>query len=265
MSQNGNTEKDTKDSGNSSSNDEEQSHAKHQELVPVSRYELVVTNPIVAALSKAFHWKPSTAVARIERALPDKFEQQVYLGVAESFRIHPESLAKLLSLYRGAKPLSVNDLDRRSVGKNVVANSFGDFSDFFEACMALIKVVSKEFAAFNLSMELAARIVLAYGPNNPEQVIEMIDTNLDECSEFFEISTSRPYGERMRMCTWFFITDILPELQRRGVPNPLDTSEFIGDLAWQTYCLGEELSVDREDPELEKRIRELVRGDIDEY
>src|SRR6266481_2244098 len=174
-------------------------------LVPAQRYELTTTNPMVVALSKAFRWKPETVIARIERALPNKFEQQVYLGVAESFRIRPESLAKLLELYRGGKPLSPSDLERRPMGKNVVSNSFGDFSDFFEACMNLVKIVSKEFEAFGIGMEFAARIVLAYGPNNPEQVIEMVDANLDECCEFFQISSHHSYPVRLRLCVWHFI------------------------------------------------------------
>ncbi len=260
MSQHEDKSEETGATGNPSSKEGSPSQNPKQDLVPAERYSLTPANPIIVGLSRAFHWTPATAITRIEQALPDKFEQQVYLGVAESFRIHPESLAKLLRLYRGSKPLSVHDLERRPMGQNVVSNSFGDFSDFFEACMNLVKVVAKEFEAFSINMEFAARIVLAYGPNNPEQVIEMIDANLDECCDFFGISKYRGYGARLRICTWYFVDRLLPELMNRGVPNVLDPDEFIGDRALQRYCLGEESASERRDPDFERQLHDLLHG-----
>ena len=234
-----------------------------QALAPLERFALAVTNPTVISLSKAFNWKPETVIARVERALPEKFEQQVYLAVAESFRIRPESLALLLDIWRGGKPLTIHDLERRQIGQNVVANSFGNFSDFFEACMSLIKIVCKEYQAFGISMELAAHIVLAFGVNQPEALIEMIDTNLDECCEFFGVSLHRSYHERMRICTWSYIEHLLPKLREQGIPDVLDPSEFIGHEELRRHCIRQALDGEAGDHErIPEAVREILKGGI---
>jgi hypothetical protein len=237
------------------------SPSSSQALAPLERYALVPTNPTVVSLSRAFKWNPETVIARVQRALPVQFEQQIYLAVAESFRIHPESLAKLLLIYRGSKPLSITDLERRELGKNVVSNSFGDFSDFFEACMHLVKIVSKEYEAFGLSMDLAAHIVLTFGVNHPEALIEMIDTNLEECCDFFGISRHQPYSLQMRLCVWCYITKLLPLLREAGIPDVLDPTEFMGHERFRQKCFNQALGNDElEEAVPIEKIRELLRG-----
>ena len=247
-------------SGTVSPTKEQHPAKQSQELVPIERFDLMITNPTVVALSKAFHWKPETTIARIERALPAKFEQQVYLAVAESFRIQPESLAKILAIYRGPKPLSVTDLERRTLGKNVVTNSFGDFADFFEACMNLVKIIVKEYEAFVPSMELAAFIVQAFGNNHPEALIEMIDTNLDEFCEFFEISIHHTYSERMRLCTWLYIVKLLPKLRKQGVPDVLNVEEFFTHDALRRQCLKEKFDIENSEDDLLREVHDILNG-----
>lgn len=219
--------------------------------------ELTATTPQVAKVAKVFNWKPEKLLVRVQRALPALFEQHIYLAVAGNVRIHPESLAKILEVYRGSKPLSEGDLERRPLGKNVVSNSFGDFSDFFEACINLVKVVTKEYEAFGITMHFAAEIVSAYGPGQPEQVIEMIDTNLDECCEYFHVK-SGSYSRRLRTCTWIFLKEVLPELRERGIPNVLDPSELFSHQSFQRRFL-EESSDERY---LETEIRTLLQGEL---
>jgi hypothetical protein len=215
----------------------------------------------VIKLARRLRWSAKVAVARIERALPVKFEQQVYLSVADGFSIHPESLAKLLAMFRGDRPLAIEDLENRPSGsKNIVVNRFGEFSDFLSACMNLVKIVPQEFCGLALGMELAGKMVMEYGTKNPEQVIEMIDTNLDECCEFFGISPFHDYPKRMRLCIWNYMDNILPELRKRGVPDPLDPAEFIGDWSFQRYCSGEHLDVYDDDPVLRREIHDLLKG-----
>jgi hypothetical protein len=229
-----------------------------QELKPVKpdlgQFELVPTNPAVLAVSKALHWKPETAIIHIQRALPAKFEQQVYLRIGPDFGMKPESLAKILSIYRGSKPLCENDRERYVIGENLVVSSLSEASDFIEACMDLVKVIAKEYPAFGLSHTLAALIVQAYGTDSPEQVVEMIDTNLDELCEYFEVGSKRSYSERMRICVYLFIQNLLPELRRRGVPNPLDLDEFIHG------TLGKE-ETDIESLEFKQKLHTLLNGD----
>lgn len=201
------------------------SHGQLQPRKP--DFALTVTHPQVQQLAKAFRWRPQTAIARIERALPAKFEQQIYLVVGSQFRILPESLAKLLHLYRARKYFQLQDLEQRPVGKNLVSNPFGQFTDYFAGCMNLWRLVAGEFSVSFLSLELVGRLVLAYGTEEPERIIELLDTNLDECCRILGISTHRSYPERMRLCLWLFVTEILTCCRARGIPDPVNLDDFM--------------------------------------
>lgn len=196
------------------------------ELVPIGRFDLVPANPSVQTIARAFHWKPNTVIVRIERALPTKFEQQVYLTVASDFRIHPESLAKLLHLWRGEHPLQLSDLEYTVVAPHIVSSRFGNFVRYLEACLSLLKIVSMEYNAFPVTVEFAGMIVLAYGSDEPERLIELIDAQLEECCEVLGIGNNHSYSVRMRLCVWVFVTKIIPYNRAHGLPDILDLSDF---------------------------------------
>ncbi len=190
--------------------------------------ELTVNHPGILKVSEIFNWRPERALRRIKDALPAVFEQQLYIVLAPHFKIHPETLAKLRKIYSN-KPLSIDYLKRKDAGQGLRTNPLGNFSDFFGACMSLVKVVTKEYGAFALSMEIAGRIVVAYGVEVPESAIEMIDDELDNWCELFHVDANRSYSERMRICTWILVDDLLPQLEDRGIPAPLrfdDVNEY---------------------------------------
>src|SRR5258708_16424902 len=75
---------------------------------------LVPTNPRVANIAFRLRWNAETVIRRVEKSLPSKVEQQLYLRVAGGYRIHPESLAKLLEVFHGRQGLQSGDLQHRS-------------------------------------------------------------------------------------------------------------------------------------------------------
>ena len=222
-------------------------------LVRQESTELTINHPGIVKVAETFHWRPSRTLQRIKDALPAVFEQHLYVALAPHFRIHPETLAKLRKIYSD-RPLSIDDLKRDIVGPGLRTNPLGNFSDFFAACMNLVKVISKEYSAFTPTMEIAGRIVAAYGVENPESVIEMIDDELDNWCELFNVDASRSYSERMRICTWILVDNLLPQLEDRGIPAPL-RFEDVREYGWLRE------SFESSDPKaIERQLSELENG-----
>jgi hypothetical protein len=90
-----------------------------------------------------------------------------------------------------------------------------------------LKIISKEYAAFSLTVEQAGFIVLHYGTENPELLIEMVDTNLEEMCEVLGVSNEKPYSVRMRLCVWLVVKKIIPDNRRRGNVDTLDVTDFL--------------------------------------
>jgi hypothetical protein len=209
-------------------------------------------------VAETFKWRPARALQRIKDALPSVFEQHLYVVLAPHFRIHPETLAKLRKIYSD-KPLSIDDLKRKDAGQGLRTNPLGNFSDFFGACMNLVKIVTKEYSAFSMSMEIAGRIVLAYGVENPEGAIEMIDDALDNWCELFNVDADRSYSERMRICTWILVDNLLPQLEDRGIPAPL-RFEDVSEYEWLRNSFE---STDSD--AIERQLNEIRNGGFREY
>lgn len=213
-----------------------------QALALIEEYALVPTNPSVQKLAKRLHWKPQTAIARIQRALPALMEQQIYLALAGDFAILPESMAKLLRLYLGYQELQLDDLNPRQVGKNLTYSKFGSFAEFLRECLNLLKIITREYSAFSLSIEQAGFMVLHYGTDNPELLIEMVDTNLEEMCEVLGINNEQAYSRRMRFCIWIVVSKIIPDNRRKGYTDALDITDFLNMSSAQRHHLRRALS-----------------------
>lgn len=208
----------------------------NKEITIAEQYALVPTNPRVQALATRFRWKPERVVARVQRALPAVLEQQIYLAIAPQSGesgILPESMAKLLRMFLGYQQLQLEDLAPGSPGRG----RFDSFAEFLGECINLLKIVTKEYSAFSLNVQHAGMIVLHYGKDDPERLIEMVDCNLEEMCEVLGISNERSYGERMRMCVWVVVTKIIPMNHQRGTPDLLDLTDFLNMSSTQRYNL----------------------------
>ncbi len=200
---------------------------KMKNLAVREERSLVPSNPSVQKLATRLRWTPERAIIRIQRALPAPMEQQIYLAVASDFGILPESMAKLLRLYLGQQELQLEDLRPHPIGKNLQSSKFGSFAEYLRECLNLLKIVSKEYSAFSLTIEHAGMIVLHYGTDNPELLIEMVDLNLEEMCDVLGISNEYPYGKRMGTCIWLMVKVVIPENRRNGCPDILDISDFL--------------------------------------
>lgn len=190
-------------------------------------HSLTTANKNIVKISNRFGWKPQTAIIRIQRALPAILEQQIYLAVASDFAIHPESMAKLLRMYLGFQELKLEDLNPHPIGENLVSSKFACFAEFLRECLNLLKVTTNEYSALGLSVLQVGYIVLHYGTENPQLLIEMIDTNLDELCEVLEINSRHTYSHKMRLCIWLIVNKIIPDNRKRGFTDPLDISEIL--------------------------------------
>lgn len=199
----------------------------NRSITRIEEHALVPTNPNIQKLAKRLHWKPQTAITRIQTALPAPLEQQIYLALAGDFAILPESMAKLLRLYLGYQELRLEDLAPRSTGKNLSYSKFDSFAEFLRECLNLLKIISKEYSSFSLSIEQVGFIVLYYGTDNPELLIEMVDTNLEEMCDVLGVNNQHPYNFRMRICLWIVVKKIIPDNHRRGQTDPLDITDFL--------------------------------------
>lgn len=217
---------------------------KPKSLALVERYALVPTNPNVQKLASRLHWKPQTAIDRIQRALPAPMEQQIYLALAGSFAILPESMAKLLRMFLGHEELELGDIAPRPVGRNLVSSKFSSFAEFLRECLNLLKIITNEYSAFHLSIEQAGFIVLHYGTDNPELLIEMVDNNLEEMCEVLNISNKQAYSVRMRLCIWLVVSKIIPDNRRRGQMDALDIADFLEMSSARRHQLRRALSLE---------------------
>jgi hypothetical protein len=187
-------------------------------LAVSEEYALVPQNPRVQIVAKHLRWKAETAISRIKRALPAPLEQQIYLAImpqAGESTILPESLAKILHKYLGDQQLQLKDLMPDTPGNS----RLNAFLEFLAECMNLLKVVTKEYAAFSMTIEDACLIALTYGGADPERLIEMVDCNLEEMCDVAGISNEAPYSLRMRTCVWLLVEKIIPDL--------LDITDFL--------------------------------------
>lgn len=216
-------------------------------VVVAEQFALVATNPRIQAIAQRFRWKPEKVIARIKRALPAVMEQQIYLAVAPQpgeSGILPESMAKLLRLYLGHhQKLQLSDLSPGSPGRS----RFDSFAEFLGECINLLKIVTKEYSAFTLSIANAGMIVLHYGKDDPERLIEMVDCNLEEMCDVLNISNERSYSERMRICVWAVVTRIIPMNHRTGTPDLLDLTDFFAMSSAQRQSLRRALSQETPD------------------
>lgn len=200
---------------------------KTNQLAVIDERALVPTNPSVQKIAKRLHWRPSTAVTRIQMALPAPFEQQIYLSIAGHFGILPESMAKLLRLFLGHSELQPDDLNPRFVGRDLVHSRLDLFTEFLRECLNLLKIIKHEYTAFSLSIEQAGWIVLHYGPDDPEILIEMVDTNLEALCDALGVSNYHAYSHRMRLCLWLVVSKVIPDNRKRGMVDVLDVTGFL--------------------------------------
>ena len=144
-------------------------------LVSTATTALVPSNPRVQLAAKRLNWKPETLVRRIQEALPAVVEQQVYLRVAPSFGIQPESIAKLLRYHLGSQELQPHDLNDRPAGNNLVNNKFTVAMEFLRETLNLVSHRSI-YSQIGISMETAAQLVTAYGEDAPFIVESVVDS-----------------------------------------------------------------------------------------
>lgn len=195
-------------------------------LIVREELALTVTNPKVVQIARHLRWKPTTAIARIERALPSILEQQIYLAIAPTVGesgLLPESLAKLLRIFLGSKQLRLEDM---MSGYPTPAH-LEEFIEFLGECITLLKVIKHEYTVLSLSIDDAALIVLRYGTNDPERLIEIVDNNLEQLCEVLDVSNNISYGTRMRICLNVVVTKVIPANQKSGAPDLLDFTDFI--------------------------------------
>lgn len=190
-------------------------------------FGLVPTNPKIVSLSTRWNWRPQTLIRRIESALPAPMEQQLYLTVANDFRIRPESVAKLLRMFLGRNALTIDDLNPVQVEANIYFSRIRAFSEFLRECLNLLRIVVYEYDGLTLTIEQAGQIVLCYGTENPELIIELIDNNLDALAEFLGVSEWHSYNHKFRLCVWLVTCKVIPQNREIGHVDPLEVEYFL--------------------------------------
>lgn len=153
---------------------------------------LIFATPRILTIGLGLNWKPSTLIRRVKEALSSPVEQQLYLHVAGSCHIHPESMAKLLGIFRGSDELCESDLEQRQVGENLFTSRFDEIIDKVEAALSLVNKATDN-ADYPMSMEQAASLVEIYG-EDAEYAFGIIVDNVGEVGERLGMYTT---SERM--------------------------------------------------------------------
>ncbi len=133
----------------------------------------------VQIISAKLRWKPETAIERVKKALPSPVEQQAYLIIGKEalFGIRPENFRKILRFFQ-EKDLREEDMEDVFTSEGYRFNRFEECLDHVVATLSLME----KFQDFGLSASptylTAARLIIAYGEEGAEGVLETINNNL---------------------------------------------------------------------------------------
>lgn len=184
---------------------------------------LTPTNLRVKGVARKMNWNAETVIRRVQNALPAPVEQQIYLEVALSYRIYPESLKKMLDVFRESDALRDIDRDWFSVGPNLVKSRFDDVINKVEQALKLVDKDSDE-ADFMMSMKSAAQLVESYG-EHAEDVLGVIIENVAEVARLLDIKSEVP-----RVIVGLAVKDLAKNISHYpiGSPLPLTIEEMFG-------------------------------------
>lgn len=201
---------------------------KPRVLIPVGpvthdKTALVTTNPRVMNIAFRLRWTTETVVRRVEAALASPIERQMYLQVAGGYRIQPESLAKLLIVFRGTAELQESDLVQHSVGPNMVLSRFDQIVLKIETALALLDKTD-DGADYMMSMMNTAQLVEAYDDYAVE-VVGMIVENVAGVAELLRLRTNDP-RKIVGVAIKTLIQEVLPKQQAK---LPMTIEEMFRD------------------------------------
>ncbi len=182
---------------------------------------LVQSNVRVRYIAYRFRWSVDTLIKRVEKALPSRIEQGMYLKVAIGYRIQPESLRTMLRVFRGDQDLGPVDLQSFRTGPNMYKSRFDDIAERIEQTMLLIDKTA-DSAEYMMSMEHAARLVEAYGAH-AEEVLGQIVENIFDVAQYLGIKSESPkriVGVAIKVLVEEVIT------REQGSPIPLTIEDM---------------------------------------
>lgn len=194
--------------------------------VGTDKTALVPTNPRVASIAFRLRWTADTVVKRVESALPAPVEQKLYLQVAGGYRIHPESLAGLLEVFRGSQELQPSDLESRSVGPNLISNRFDEIFEKVEFALTLLDKTG-DTAEQHLSVRAAALLVQHYGEQSLDVVGEIFE-NIGSVAELLGIKHTTNERVIIGVAVKVLVEEVL--VHRVGRPLPLTVEEMFHDI-----------------------------------
>lgn len=149
-----------------------QEHTQQTALVVTGEgTKLQVMDPNVQSLAKHLGWRPDTVIARIERHLPARIQQDMYLlTVRDWIPILPETFARVLEYVSPYQRVTQELLERDE--KKVIA--IGDNIALLLSLLAW----GKEEDSTIIDVESAARLAAMYG-DYAEDILDLVEDTLD--------------------------------------------------------------------------------------
>lgn len=194
-------------------------------LAHIDSGALTPSNPSFARIVARFGWRPDTLTRRIEAALPAVVEQRLYLRIAETVRIRPESFATILrTLLAPGETLQDRDMLDVSVGPNLKVNKFERIAELLVETLNVSHVMA---AYYGLSIGNAARLCRALGPDHVEPVAESL---LCHCN--LEAGT-----RRAAIALGWLATIGLDLCEAIGAPYPNDCGDWLRSIPGAEYSL----------------------------
>jgi hypothetical protein len=173
-------------------------------------------------IAKKMNLKPETLLTRIEKALPSMVEQYMYLRLSSDFRIHPETLAKLLRCYLGTEILEPKDLQTKVLGNGMTIRKVDQVAEFLESCFSLLDKSSEEYCGLKLGAEAVARFVKYFGPEHAENVMASIANEMLYLRERLHLFTKS--DKFVFRYTFYFIVQVISE--RENLVQVTDVRDF---------------------------------------
>jgi len=224
--------------------------------------QLVSTDAIVIRGAEALRRNPDNFLIRVQELFSSVAEQKLYLILAPSFRILPESMERILRRLRGSNPLTTEEF--------ISSAPYSRATEALDALSNVLEIIEKQselsiYGLHSISIENALVIVQLYG-DSATAILEELVCSIHELQEIVPIRGSRICSDKLVFETALYALAGLCEQGIVDGGSVVETlREHFANPALETRALlsGREShdTLSRNHFDYPSRLREMIAGE----
>lgn len=161
-------------------------------------------DPEVARLAEALGTQPETALTRLEKHLPSRIEQGIFLKFGADFKLDPETGARMFHVLRLSDPMEEFYGQNIEVGENLIVNPAESLEDRFKISLDLLSEVTKQIDDIDVSEPTACALVWLFDDCASTVVSDLV-SSISISRELFGIPESHPDSVVIRSLITFTV------------------------------------------------------------